>query len=264
MQLDIRQNETLATAKKLWKPFIVVFAVSYMIFNWNSISWLFNYKVAKQYASDVLPVGEKPGETSIDLTPVPRQESAETGEREPSDSEDALVIDGSDSSAEEEEPEEPPAQEKPEPPKKPAVPATRGNTISIPKIGITAPVVATQSTDNNVLHSLLDKGVILYPDSAGPGNPGQTTLLGHSAPPGWPKIKYDWVFTRINELKAGDAVNITYNGRTYSYTVIKSYFVNRGEALQTPDGSKSTVSLVTCWPPGKDVSRIVVETVLND
>lgn len=35
--------------KILWKPFLVVFLICFLIINWNSVSWVFNYKVISQF-----------------------------------------------------------------------------------------------------------------------------------------------------------------------------------------------------------------------
>ena len=66
--------------------------------------------------------------------------------------------------------------------------------IEIPSIGIAAPIVFPQSEKINSLTKDLDRGVVYYPGSVLPGQEGQIVVLGHSAPPNWPKIKYDWVF----------------------------------------------------------------------
>jgi sortase A len=38
--------------KKLWKPFLIFFAIAFFAINWNEISWIFNYKAVSRYASD--------------------------------------------------------------------------------------------------------------------------------------------------------------------------------------------------------------------
>jgi len=78
----------------------------------------------------------------------------------------------------------------------------RRDLLSIPKLGLIAPIVTAATNDPEVVHSLLDSGVVLYPGSAPFGGVGQTVVLGHSAPPGWPKIKYDWVFLASTNCKA--------------------------------------------------------------
>src|SRR3989344_1487238 len=86
--------------------------------------------------------------------------------------------------------------------------SAKNNSIEIPSINISAPIVMSQSTDAKVLTKNLDSGVVYYPNSVLPGESGQIVVLGHSAPPNWPKIKYDWVFSEINNLNMGDQIII--------------------------------------------------------
>jgi len=138
------------------------------------------------------------------------------------------------------------------------------NSIEIPKIDIIAPLVSAESTDTKDLKKSLDKGVVLYPQSALPGENGQVFILGHSAPSGWPKIKYDWVFSRLNDLEKDDEVFINFQHKRYIYKIIQKIFLEKGEKI--PDNvsdSKSVLYLISCWPPGRDIRRIAVEAYLK-
>ena len=140
----------------------------------------------------------------------------------------------------------------------------QSNTLQIPKIEANIPIVTTQITDQNKLHELLDFGVLLYPQSVLFGIPGQTILLGHSAPAAWPKIKYDTAFSRIGELSAGDEIMVTYQNKNYHYRVQDSDIIAKGAQLSLADSSVNTLVLVTCYPPGKDQQRLVVWAKLAD
>jgi len=145
----------------------------------------------------------------------------------------------------------------------PAIPEKpRQDIINIPKISVSAPIITAKTTDNEVLHGLLDDGVVLYPGSTPFGQTGQTVILGHSAPTGWPKIKYDWVFSRVNELKAGDMIAITYNNETRYYQVVKTRIVTPQEGVPTSTVEGNSLMIVSCWPPGKDLKRIAVEATI--
>ena len=111
------------------------------------------------------------------------------------------------------------------------------------------------------MQKALNIGVVLFPDSVLPGESGQTIILGHSAPVGWPKIKYDWIFSRLNELTEGDEIIVYFNNRKYAYVVSRKVFLERGEEI-SEDGltnDENMVVLISCWPPGKDLRRIAVE-----
>jgi len=142
------------------------------------------------------------------------------------------------------------------------------NTIEIPKIGIEAPIVfLIEKTERNSedFEEALKKGVLYYPDSTLPGEKGTGIILGHSAPPEWPKINYDWVFTDLNKLEAGDIIHLYFNQHQYDYKVRNKFFLEKGEdipSFQSAD-SKSVLILLSCWPPGKDQKRIAVEAILE-
>ncbi len=135
---------------------------------------------------------------------------------------------------------------------------TKDNTIYIPKLDVQAPLVfVDQETVNYV--DALDQGVVHYPDSDLPGQ-GISVLLGHSSPPGWPKIKYDWVFKNVNDLKDGDEVLIFFQGKKYVFKVSDRYFLDKGQELpfELRDSDQSKIVLISCWPPGKDYRRIAI------
>jgi len=138
----------------------------------------------------------------------------------------------------------------------------RRDVLSIPKLSLVTPIITSATTDTEAIHDLLDSGVVLYPGSVPFGQNGQTVILGHSAPTGWPKIKYDWVFSRLNELQKGDMVAVTYNNITRYYSVVTTRVVTPQDGVPEPTVSGNSLALVSCWPPGKDLKRIIIETTI--
>lgn len=139
------------------------------------------------------------------------------------------------------------------------------DSIEIPKFELVAPLLISETTIDNDLQELLKKGVVFYPDSVLPGKEGVTVILGHSAPSGWSKINYDWVFTRLNELRSGDEIFIYLNNRKYHYLVIEKLFLKKGDEIPESDisGAASILTLLSCWPPGIDYKRIAVQAELQ-
>lgn len=154
----------------------------------------------------------------------------------------------------------------PEPVRQNFVPTGKENSIEIAAIDITAPLVFAQSNQVKNLTEDLKKGVVVYPDSALPGDRGEITILGHSAPPFWPKIRYEWVFSKLNDLKPGDEILLNFEGRQYRYQVTKKIFLDRGEEIKSESDQNSSqfIYLLTCWPPGRDLRRLAVEAMLVD
>lgn len=126
------------------------------------------------------------------------------------------------------------------------------NSIEIPKIQISAPLVLVENESE--VKKALDRGVVLWPNSSLPGQKGQTIILGHSAPPNWPKIKYDWVFSDLNKLEVGDEIFVYFEKKEFKYSVSKKIFLEKGGEIP----KENVLVLISCWPPGKDLRRIAV------
>jgi len=204
--------------RKLLNAFVIFYLFAFLFFNWEDVSWIFNYNFLSRAFSDVFQQ-----ESHQVLSTSPKKE--EQFEYSP-----------------------------------------RENSLEIPKIGISAPLVIGSSIDAIELKEDLDRGVVYYPDSVLPGESGQTVVLGHSAPQGWPKINYDWVFSELNSLESGDSVSIYYSNRKYTYYVKEKVFLERGEELPENNltNNLNTLILISCWPPGKDLRRIAVRAELNN
>lgn len=136
--------------------------------------------------------------------------------------------------------------------------------LAISSIGVKAPIMFTASESQKAFSALLKKGVLHFPESVVPGALGTTIILGHSSPPNWPKINYDRVFNDLEKLKPNSEVLVTFQSEDYKYKVKRIFWVNKGESLSPYlTFNKSMLLLVSCWPPGHNVKRIVVEAELQ-
>jgi len=135
------------------------------------------------------------------------------------------------------------------------------DSIEISKIGITAPLVFINTDESNAFNEALKSGVVHYYKSVVPGEVGNAIFLGHSAPSGWPKRYYEWVFSKLNELVIGDDIFVYYKNKEHNYKVVAKYFLQPGDDVPNSDltNSKYMLSLVSCWPPGQNIKRIVVQ-----
>lgn len=157
--------------KKLSKTFILLFLVNFLIFNWNDVSWIFNYRLISGAVSDFS--GKISEKISGFFAKIDNKISGigQIGQLENIDY------------------------------------SNKGTALEIPKIGVSAPLIVATSSNEKDLEAKLNRGVVLFPKSVLPGQSGQTIILGHSAPQNWPKMKYDWVFSRLNELEKKDEIN---------------------------------------------------------
>lgn len=213
--------------KTLLKYFILLFLITFLIFNWGEFSWLFNYKAVSIIISKFF-----------------------SRERQPKIIEPTIT----------EKPEEVPGPEKFEFTEK-------ENILEIPRLEISPPFFLMKSTEEKEILKALDRGVVLFSDYALPGESGTTIILGHSARHDWPKTNPAWVFTYLRDAIEGDEIILHFNHRKYPYYVTRKFTLKEGEEISSYPltDSENMLMLVTCWPPGRLSlkERLVVEAQLK-
>ncbi|MBI3631370.1 MAG: class E sortase [Candidatus Staskawiczbacteria bacterium] len=211
----------------------MIYLASFTIINWNDISWIFNYREVSGLLYDF-------------FTPYQSISASSVSDIFINNSADYLTTTKG-------KPVEYPYSEK-------------TNILEIPSIGISVPVVLPKNPSIEALTKDLDKGVVYYPGSVLPGQAGEIVVLGHSAPLNWPKIKHDWVFSDLNNLKYGDQIHLYFDNKEYTYTVKDKKIIAKGQEITpTPLAENSNILvLVSCWPPGKNLQRIAVQTELSN
>lgn len=217
-------------SKKTIKIFIAVYTISFVFVNWNDVSWLFNYRALFGMVDEF-------------FTPYPSATSAVSADN-------AVIFNTQNNGV---------AQNIK------AGYTDKENSIEIPSIRIFAPIIIPRYADKNSISKDLENGVVYYPGSVLPGQNGQIVVLGHSSPLNWPKIKYDWVFSNINNLDDGDQIIVNLENKRYVYIVNEKRIIKKGEEIsfrQYKENFNSLI-LVSCWPPGKDTQRIAVESSLS-
>ena len=133
--------------------------------------------------------------------------------------------------------------------------------ILIPKINIEIPVDYTlQTTEEQSVETALDEGVVHYPTTARPGQPGNAAFFGHSSNNIFNPGKYKFAFVLLDKLEPRDLFFLNYDGRTYTYAVVSTKIVKPSEigVLGAVDGYSHTATLITCNPPGTSLNRLVV------
>ena len=143
-----------------------------------------------------------------------------------------------------------------------AQPPAVAGTIKIAKIGVTAPLVFSASTDLRDLSRDLTKGVIHYPGSAMPGGPGNVFITGHSSGQVWDPNPYKRVFAKLGQLKSGDTIVLVSGGREFTYRVRTVMVLGPDEIRIFQPSTVPMLTLSTCWPIGSATNRFVVEANL--
>lgn len=218
---------------ELIKVYLFLFILLFTIINWNTVSWVFNYREVSGLVYDFFnPYPDSQLLVSASEITLPTAQIAQPA---------APIVNTANF----------PYSEK-------------LNSLEIPTLNLVTPLVIGQSTDIAALERDLDKGVVYYPGSVLPGQNGQIVVLGHSAPPNWPRVKHDWVFSDIESLKVGDQIVIFFNNRQYTYRVIEKSIIKKGQDVGTfgLTGKNNVLTIVSCWPPGKDYQRIAVSAEL--
>lgn len=132
-------------------------------------------------------------------------------------------------------------------------------TISIPILKIKDAAVEVGSLD-------LKKSLIQYPQTALPGQLGNSVVFGHSVLPQFFNPKsYLTIFSTLFRLKQGDEIFVDFDSIRYKYLVEEMYEVQPTDLSvleQRFDGRYLT--LITCTPPGTYIRRLVVKARIVD
>jgi LPXTG-site transpeptidase (sortase) family protein len=143
--------------------------------------------------------------------------------------------------------------------------------ILIPKIGKNIPLVNVEhfdATNSEEWHKIfmreLEKGIIKYPGSADPGAEGNSFIFWHSSNYPWAKWDYNNVFALLNELNAWDEIIVFFKQKKYVYVVCEKNIVKPWHVSSLGDiPNKKQLTLMTCWPLGTTLNRLLVITELK-
>lgn len=137
--------------------------------------------------------------------------------------------------------------------------ASNGFAVSIPALGIDSlPVFhpADSFTSKGLLAPLKNGVGHLF---GYPGGGTKIMVYGHSSGYAWDVSQYTKIFRRVNELKAGDRVTVTYKDRLYTYEVTHQQEISPTD-IRPFTGDGEELILYTCWPPDSIKKRLIVHS----
>ncbi len=145
--------------------------------------------------------------------------------------------------------------------------------IVIPAIGKSVPLVemGTQSIEGGDWDELeksiqegLKGGVVIYPGTAKPGEKGNSFLTGHSSNYPWVRSEFNDTFALLGQLNKGDEFTVYYQGRAFDYRIYDKFEVNPDNVsvLQQNTDGRQVMTLMTCWPVGTALKRLIVKAEL--
>ena len=140
----------------------------------------------------------------------------------------------------------------------------RDNRLIIPKLKINTPIIFSESNSPHQIKKDLKKGVVHHPNTAQPGEKGNVFIVGHSSSYFWRAGDYDQVFALLDKLKNGDLITVYYQNKKYNYSVSEIFQVNPQETWIMDSASEPIITLMTCWPVGTNLRRLVVRGNLVD
>lgn len=135
--------------------------------------------------------------------------------------------------------------------------APETSTLKIPQLDEPVPLVFSETLNETTIQEELKEGAVVLPLGTVIGQPGNVVITAHST--GLTTFgPYRFAFAKISELKNGDEFSIKTPKATYTYKIFSSEIVWPTQVDKLPQGDKSTVTLVTCWPLWTNFKRLLV------
>lgn len=147
----------------------------------------------------------------------------------------------------------------------PVEPINKDFSIVIPKIGANTKVVKnTDPFNSKIYQQALTQGVAHASTSDTPEKSGNVFIFAHSAGNWYQANQYNGVFYLLNKLTSGDEIFVYYQNQKYTYSVDQIKTINSQETnyLNRSFGQHQ-LTLMTCWPPGTTIKRLLVTATLK-
>ncbi len=137
--------------------------------------------------------------------------------------------------------------------------------IIIPKIGANTHVIENVNPFESKEYQIaLTKGVAHAKGSALPGEVGNIFLFSHSSSDFLNATKYNSIFYLLSKLESGDQIKLFFRDMVYDYSVTDKMIVSSSAINYLTDSSgHATLTLMTCWPPGTSIKRLIVRATLD-
>jgi len=133
-------------------------------------------------------------------------------------------------------------------------------SLIIPKLAANAKVIPNVDPQNaREYQQKLTQGVAHAKGSALPGQSGNVFIFAHSAGNFYEANRYNAIFYLLSKLEANDPIYLFFQNQKYDYQVVSRKIVNPQEVSYLEKQSDShTLTLMTCWPPGTTLKRLII------
>lgn len=144
----------------------------------------------------------------------------------------------------------------------PQIPPTpkKGIFIEIPKIQAQAPIIENVNPwQESEYQEKLQKGVAHALGSSPVGsNSGTIYLFAHSSDLPWRMTRLNTAFFKLEQLKKGDTIKLTKNGKEQIFIVRDKKTVWPNDVKYLKDFKKTQLILQTCTPVGTALQRLLI------
>lgn len=145
------------------------------------------------------------------------------------------------------------------------IPVDQNFSLVIPKINAnTRVIVNVDPFSSQIYQQTLTLGVAHASTSDTPDKSGNVFIFAHSAGNWYQANQYNAVFYLLNKLKRDDKIFVYYKNKKYSYSVTEVKTVNSQQTdYLSRDFGNQQLTLMTCWPPGTTLKRLLVTATLE-
>ena len=140
------------------------------------------------------------------------------------------------------------------------------NHLSIPVLGIEAPVIYVEEKSETVYQTALKNGVVHYPGTAKPGELGNAYIFGHSSDYVWSAGDFKTVFAKLPQIEMGTEIFISNeNGEMFTYLVTETKVVGPRDlsVLDQNEYQDKQLTIQTSYPLGTALQRYIVISELK-
>lgn len=134
--------------------------------------------------------------------------------------------------------------------------------IVIPKIRANAKIIPSVNPfKEKEYQAALTRGVAHAKGTAFPGEGKNIFLFSHSSVDFYEAAKYNSIFYLLDKLQKDDEIYIFYKSGKYKYKVVDKKIVNAKDVSYLNPIRQSAdeqLILMTCWPPGTTLKRLLV------
>lgn len=133
-------------------------------------------------------------------------------------------------------------------------------SIIVPKIGANSRVIKNVDPYNSKIYQQeLTKGVAHAKGTVLPGEEGNSFYFAHSSDNFYNANRYNSVFYLLRKMEPEDSFFLVYESNIFEYKVLEVKLVEGGAVEYLEENTtERLVTLMTCWPPGTTLQRLVV------